>query len=204
VTAEGEIGKLREEIQKQEQALQNAKDAGRNQEQTKQNTPTQDEILKQTQQNSDVSEWKQMFEGLKAKFEQLRQVNSKLIDSIEALTPEAEKSDEYKKLIAEIEQGNKELDSCIGNLSKDNQSLVSKMESVENEVKGLSQKLNDTVHKSEYEALTASKHDLELKADSLRKELEEKNTEFSSLEKNYMWLEKEYNALYENASQGAS
>jgi len=163
-----------------------------------------DELQTQASSKTELLEWKEMFNELQGRFEQLRQVNSKLTEALAALTPESERTEEYKRLVAEIEQSNKEIDTCIGTLSKDNESLVEKMASVQNEVKGLSKKLGETVHKSEYEAVIAEKNRLELQIKSLKKDIEQKDKEYKTLEKNYMWLEKEYNALYENVSAGST
>ena len=157
-------------------------------------------VENQEEQSGEVTEWKEMFKDLQSKFDQIRKVNKKLTESITSLVPKAEKSKEYENLIAEIENNNEELDSCIGTMKEENANLGKKMESFRKEVQGLSTKLDDSINKSEFDYVMAEKNKLELNCSSLKSKVKELDKAHKNLQKNYVWLEKEYNALYENIS----
>jgi chromosome segregation ATPase len=142
--------------------------------------------------------WQTMFNDLQKKFEHITAVNSKLKTMIDALIPEAERSKEFQEILNEVEHNNKELSACIGSLKNENEEINKQMRSFKNEVDGLSKKLRDSVTRKEYENLLSEKHRLELKVGHLKDDLEKKTKENEKLEKNYMYLEKEYNALYDN------
>jgi chromosome segregation ATPase len=142
--------------------------------------------------------WQTMFNDLQKKFEHTTAVNSKLKAMIDALIPEAERSKEFQEILNEVENNNKELSACIGSLKNENEEINKQMRSFKNEVDGLSKKLRDSVTRKEYENLLSEKTRLELKVGHMKEDLEKKTKEIEKLEKNYMYLEKEYNALYDN------
>ncbi len=142
--------------------------------------------------------WQTMFNDLQKKFEHATAVNLKLKTMIDALIPEAERSKEFQGILNDVENNNKELSVCIGSLKDENEEINKQIVSFKNEVDGLSKKLRDSVTKAEYENLLSEKSRLELKIGHLKDELEKKTKEVEKLEKNYMYLEKEYNALYDN------
>lgn len=142
--------------------------------------------------------WQTMFNDLQKKFEHAKAVNLKLKTMIDALIPEAERSKEFREILNEVENNNKELSTCIGSLKNENEEINKQIISFKNEVEGLSKKLRDSVTKTEYENLLSEKNRLELKVGHLKDDLEKKTKEVEKLEKNYMYLEKEYNALYDN------
>ncbi len=154
--------------------------------------------------NKELSGFKEAFSDLRKKFNLIKNINIKLKKAIASLVPEAEKSEEYKKLIADIEQNNKELDMCIDTLEKENKEFDKKITSFTDEVSGLSRKLKGTVSKAEFDRVAAEKKRLELRIEALEDKLNNKTAEYGKLEKNYMWLEKEYNALYSNVHEEAS
>ena len=142
--------------------------------------------------------WQTMFNDLQKKFEHATAVNLKLKTMIDALIPEAERSKEFQGILNDVENNNKELSVCIGSLKNENDEINKQIISFKNEVDGLSKKLRDSVTKAEYENLLSEKNRLELKVGHLKDDLEKKTKEVEKLEKNYMYLEKEYNALYDN------
>lgn len=152
-------------------------------------------------QHVELSSWKEMFNNLQEKFDHIRGVNTTLKESIATLIPEADRSKKYEQLISEIEQNNKELDTCIGELQKENKQLNKNSKTFERDLDQLSRKLDLSVSKEAYNNLKAQKKSLELKFEKLKKDLAAKTREHESLQKNYVWLEKEYNALYENISE---
>lgn len=156
------------------------------------------------EKNEELSGWKSMFNELQGKFEKIKNFNSKLKKAIASLIPEAERSREYKELIADIEQSNKELDLCIGTIEQENEELEQKITSYEKTVEGLTSKIEaDYVSKTEYSKLSAEKTGLEIRVKKLMDELESKTREQEKLDKNYKWLENEYNALYNNINEGS-
>lgn len=162
------------------------------------------EIDKYKNEVTGLLNWQNMFNDLQKKFEHVTSVNSKLKTMIDALIPEAERSREFQEVLCEAESNNKELSACIGSLKNENEEINKQMRSFKNEVDGLSKKLKDSVTRKEYENLLSEKSRLELKVGHLKDDLETKAKEIEKLEKNYMYLEKEYNALYENLKGEAS
>ncbi len=150
------------------------------------------------QENEELIRWKEMFNDLQENFQHIRSANMKLQETIKELIPEAEQSEELKKMISGFEQTNKELDNCLGTLEKENEELDQKIGDFEDEVHGLNRKLKSSVSKVEYDSLVADKNRLEIKIKGLQDQLNVKVEEYAKLDKNYMWLEKEYNALYES------
>jgi len=139
-----------------------------------------------------------MFNDLQKKFAHVTSVNAKLKTMIDAFIPEAERSKEFQEVLCEVENNNKELSVSIGTLKNENEEINKQMRSFKHEVEGLSKKLRESVSNEEYENLLSEKNRLELKVGHLKDELEQKKKDYNKLGKNYMYLEKEYNALYEN------
>ncbi len=158
----------------------------------------QSEVGSQEKKNEELVVWKNMFDELQGKFEQVRNVNTQLKEAIEQLVPEAERSKEYEKLITDIEANNKELDGCIGTIKKENDVLSQKVNSFEREVGGLSDLLEQSVKKTEYNKVVAEKNRLELTVNQREAELKDLEGQYEKLEKNYIYLEKEFNSLYKN------
>jgi chromosome segregation ATPase len=149
----------------------------------------------------EIEEWKQVFNGLQSKFEGIRNANSSLKESIRQLIPTAERSDSYNKIITDIERNNKELDMCIATLQKENEELRERTESVQKNINKMSAQLNNSVSQKDYDSAVADKHQLERKVSKLQDELADMTNQYEGLEKNYLWLEKEYNALYTNVTE---
>ena len=156
------------------------------------------EIEKYKKEVTGLLNWQTMFNDLQKKFEHVTSVSSKLKTMIDALIPEAERSREFQEVLNEVENNNRELSVSIGSLKNENEEINKQMSSFRSEVEGLSKKLREAVSKKEYENLLSEKNRLELKVGRLNDELELKKKDYDKLEKNYMYLEKEYNALYEN------
>jgi chromosome segregation ATPase len=162
------------------------------------------EAKKLEEKSDEESGWKTRFSDMQSKFEVIKQHNEKLKKSIESLIPKAERTKEYESVIGEIEGSYAELDLFLRDMKKEKLHLTEQTESFQGEIKKLSGKLEESISKSEFDILQATKHEIDLKVNKLQKDLEEKNDEYEKLEKNYMWLETEYNALYENVSNGAT
>lgn len=142
--------------------------------------------------------WKDMFNDLQQKFEKMKSINKKLMETIDVLVPEAERSKEFAELLVEMEQSKKDLDSCIGTLQKENEALSEQMRFSRDEIAGLSGKLKESVSKKDFQKVLNEKMGLETKVHELEEELKMKTKEYEKLEKNFVYLEKEYNALYRN------
>ncbi len=164
----------------------------------------QHNVREQEKKNKELSDVKEAFGNMKKKLDLIRGINIKLKQAVASLAPEAGKSEEYKKLIADIEQNNKELDLCIDTLERENEELSGDIMSVRNEVGDLSKKLACAVSKAEFDRVAAENKRLELRIEALQDKLGNKTSEYEKLEKNYMWLEKEYNALYSNIHEETS
>jgi chromosome segregation ATPase len=158
------------------------------------------EIQDKEKINTELLAWKDMFDNLQKKFEQIKGVNAKLKEAIALLIPEAQRSKEYEQLIADIEQNNKELDMCINTLQKENEELDKKAKSFQREISELSTELQHSVSMEEFKKVSAEKKRLEIQVERLKEELDSMTKQYENLEKNYIWLEKEYNALYKNIS----
>jgi chromosome segregation ATPase len=163
-----------------------------------------DDLKNMDIQNGEVAGWENKFSDLQTKFEQVTTINEKLKESINKLIPEAKRTKDHEKIIRDIEQSYVELDSFIGSLRKEKEQLHAKTKAYESDMSRLSQKLEQSVPKEEYDKLNTQKKSLELKFDKLKKDLEDKSKEYDNLQKNFLWLEKEYNALYSNISEDRS
>ena len=162
------------------------------------------EIKQVEAKNDEESGWKDRFSDMKSKFVAIKTHNEKLKQSIEALIPKAERTKEYENVIGEIEGSYAELDSFLREVKKEKLHLSEQSESFQGDIQKLSSNLEDSVSKAEFDNLQAEKHGVELKVKKLQQELQERSAEYEKIEKNYMWLEKEYNALYENVGKGVS
>ena len=156
------------------------------------------EINKQEEEIGALSAWPKMYEETRQKLEQIQGINGKLIQTVESLVPEAQRSKEFEQMITEIGQHNKELNTCIGTLEKENASLEKSLQSSQREADDLSSKLQQSVKKEEFDRVMSEKKGLEIKIERLQEELKTKTKEIEQIEKNYIYLEKEYNALYKN------
>jgi len=140
--------------------------------------------------------WKDMFTDLQKNFDQIKSVNQKLKEAVDTLVPEAERSKEFAQLITEIEQSNQELDTCLGTLKKENESLNQNMQAFKDQISGLSGKLQNSVSKKEFQKILDENDYFQTQTEKLREDLKHKTKEHEKLEKNFIYLEKEYNALY--------
>jgi len=147
---------------------------------------------------SELLNLKKTYEELHGNFEQMRTVNAKLKEMVDTLIPEAERSQEMQDLLSQMEQNNKELDTCLGTIQKENVSLNERLKSSERETEKLSTRMKDMVKKEDYQHVMSEKKNLELKLEKLKDDLDKKTKECEKLEKNFIYLEKEYNALYKN------
>ncbi len=138
---------------------------------------------------------------LQEKFEEIRTVNEKLINSLAALIPEAERTKEYEQLISEIEQNNVSLDNCIGSLKKENEELEKTTAALEREANGLADLLQQSVRKEELERALEQKQSITLKYEKIAAEFDQLQTEHVNLQKSNESLQKEYNALYDNIEE---
>ncbi len=151
--------------------------------------------------NEELAEWQKKCAEFQEKFEKTKGINAQLQELIREIVPEAEMSEEYKRVIAEFEKNNKEIDMCINTLEKENQELDERVYLADNKVEGIQRKMKDMVSGAEYNIVAAEKKRLEIKVERLKDELESKIQEYEKLDKNYLWLEKEYNSLYENMEE---
>jgi chromosome segregation ATPase len=149
----------------------------------------------------EVQRWKKMFDEIRSKFEEIKNANEKMKQSLAALFPEAKKSAEYKKMIESFEKHNKELDLCIDTLNGVNKELLDKTKSLKNETDKLSRRLEASVSKAEYERVVGRMRSLENKYNRIKEQLEDKERQYEKLHQDYTWLEKEYNALYDNIEE---
>ncbi len=163
-----------------------------------------DEFKKMEIYNDEVSGWENKFSDLQKKFEHVKNINEKLKGSIDKLIPEAKRTKEHQQVIRDIEQSYIELDTFIGTLRKEKEQLHAKTRAYESDMRRQSQKMEHSVPKEEYDKLNTREKSLELKFEKLKKELEDKVKEYDNLQTNYVWLEKEYNALYNNISEDKS
>ncbi len=166
--------------------------------QKQRNIFTYEEIQNLNDQDAELLVLKDLYNDLKGKFEHLKNMNVKLKETIAKLTPEAEKSREYEEIINDIEQCNKDLEMCIGSLEKENEELDKKIVSFKYDIQGLSKELLDSVKKVEFDRVVAEKNRLEIKVKNLKEQLDKKTKKNEKLDRDYLSLEKEYKALYEN------
>lgn len=151
---------------------------------------------------TELSVWKEKFDELQQNFDQLKDMSDKLKELIASLVPEAEKSKAVQQLLSDAQLTNKELDTCIGTLKNENKSLDQKISSYKEEMDSLTKKLANTVKKSEHEAVVTERNRLEMRTQQLERQIKEKSEELNKLAKEHIWLEKEYNSLYDNINEG--
>ena len=160
-----------------------------------------DEVEAMAHKSAELAKWEEMFLSMQAQFSQSKDENTTLKESIERLIPEAERSKEFERLMAAAEQNKRELDSSIGTLKQENIQLGEEVQSLKTQVDTLTQQLSQSVPGEKYEALSSQKKSLELKMAKINKQLEEEHSILEQLKNNYSWLEKEYNALYDNIQE---
>ncbi|MEW6599816.1 MAG: hypothetical protein AB1499_02510 [Nitrospirota bacterium] len=163
-----------------------------------------DEIKNMNLQKDEMSDWEQKFNDLQKKFDHISTINDKLKESINKLIPEAKRTKENEQVIRDIEESYIELDAYLNSLRREKEQLQENTKAYEKDMHNLSNKLQLSVPQEDYDKLNTKKKSLELKYDKIKKELDEKVGEYNSLLKNYLWLEKEYNALYNNISDHGS
>jgi len=153
-----------------------------------------------------LSKWKDFSVNLKSKFEQSRNLNTKLQGIIKSLPQDNENADEYKKIMTEFEKSNKDFDRCIDTLEKENAELDKKLLSYEAEVDALTRKLKRSVNQAEFNMVAAQKERIAEQAERLQEQLDNKIKEcealensHSDLENNRLEIEKKYKKL-ENAN----
>ncbi len=154
------------------------------------------DIERQKNKIVELLSWKDMFNELDKRFQLVRTINVKLKDSLTVLIPEDERSEELKKIIADFEYTNKELDMCVGVLKQETESLNQKMKYFEDEIDGLSERLQRSVNKKEFDRILAERDELAGKLRKLEKEPNNRAKAYKDLQDKYTSLEKEYNALY--------
>jgi chromosome segregation ATPase len=162
-----------------------------------------------------ISEWKEKFGDLQQKFERMKEVNTKLKDLISSLMPKSSRSGDMQQLLSDMELSKDEFDACIGGLKKEMndmgeqiasykkqvQSYKKESESQKEEITQLHRKLKGTVKKAEFDSIEADKNRLAIRVEQLENQLKERNEEFNKMEKEHMWLEKEYNRMYNNIDE---
>ncbi len=99
---------------------------------------------------------------------------------------------------AEIAQKNKDLDTYIDSLQKEHGDLNQTTLAVKKELAEVNQKLAQSVTSEEYEKSRSQVAELKENSARLEEKLQQTTKECDDLKKNNVWLEKEYNALYEN------
>lgn len=156
------------------------------------------ELDRQKEEIESLSAWPGMYEETRQKLEQIQVMNTKLIETVQALVPAAGRSEEFEQMLAQIDLQNKELNSAIGKLENENAALSQSMQNMKKETEGLDNQIRDSVKMDVYQNLLSEKKSLELKVENLRQQVDQKTKEYEKLEKNYIYLEKEYNALYRN------
>lgn len=172
----------------------------------------QKNLQQQPQKSGEVSEWKEKAANLQHKFDDLREINTKLKELIRSLLPKSARTQELEQLLSDMEISRNELDACIGGLRTELKDVGDEISSFKNqlqekkkeaeaqkeEITQLKRKLKDTVKKADYDSIEADRNRLTNKVEQMEKQLKERNEEYKKLEKEHMWLEKEYNRIYNN------
>ncbi len=140
----------------------------------------------------ELSGWKHKFTDSEKRFELTGIINAKLIEFFMGLIPDAEKSEELKKIIADFDYSDKELDT----LKDENEKLNQKIKDFEQEIKGISGILQGSLSNKGSDTVSAEGDEFAEKVRKLEEELKNKEEECIKLKDTYADLEKEYNILY--------
>ncbi len=157
-----------------------------------------DELAKLHKKYDTLPDWEGKFHDAQSKFNDIKTANTNIRESILSLIPESEQSDDFKKIISDLDNINTELTTCIDTLEKDNEDLGEQTASLQASVHELTMELDEAISKPKYERVLLQKNQLASKLEVLLKDLVAKEKAYDSLQKNYDWLENEYNRLYQN------
>ncbi len=140
--------------------------------------------------------YKDMFQNLEKKFKKIHEMNGTLKQNLITAMEKLGESEEIEKMLSQFEHSNKELEMCAGVLEMENKRLQEKMEGFEAEVNTLSDVLEESVTREEFEKVQAENESSSKKIEELESELQDKINAHTELQNNFGYLEKEYYALY--------
>jgi chromosome segregation ATPase len=175
----------------------------------------QKELREPSEKTTEISAWKEKFGNLQQEFDRMKEINTKLKELIGSIMPKSSQSGDMQQLLSDMDLGKDNFDACIGGLKKEMkdmgeqvasykkqiQSYKKESESQKEEITQLHRKLKGTVKKAEFDSMEADKNRLAIRVEQLEKQLKGKTEEFKKIEKEHMWLEKEYNRMYNNIDE---
>ncbi len=158
-------------------------------------------ISSQKNQITQMEGYRDMLDLLQAKFAESQEINANLAAELEILVPEAERSDELQKMVADFERNIKEMNTCVNVLEGENKRLGKKTHDIEGEVERLSHVVKESVSYEKYERVLFENDRLKEAIAELESQLKEKSESYERLQQNLETLENEYTALYEKQKE---
>lgn len=133
--------------------------------------------------------YKDLLEEMKEKFARISDANKKLRDTLNELLPEAERSEELEKALKNFELSNRDMNMSLNTLEEENKRLSEKLDAQTNKA----HKVDEMVEK--HEKLLRDNAKFERRAEVAEKELKSLKFQFDT-------LEKEYKRLYDEMEDG--
>lgn len=144
-----------------------------------------------------IKGYRHVLDQVQTRFSEIQKGNVKLKDKLTVLLPEAERSEELKKMIVEFEGSFKDMDTCVEVMEKENKHLVEQTAGFEAKIENLTSAAEQSIDKNTHETLLSEHNSFKQQVTDLENKLNEKDQAYESLQNNMKSLEEEYTALYE-------
>lgn len=143
--------------------------------------------------------FKDIFEGAQKKLGYIQQSNQDLQDRMKLLINTCERKEEIEETVALFENNNSELESYVGILNKENETLAGKFRVLEEELKKLWEEAeySEGVDESKFQEIMNEKNEIAGKLKEFEEKLKEKSKLVEDMQTQYEDLEKEYMILYQ-------
>jgi hypothetical protein len=152
----------------------------------------------------DLMCYKDIFEGAQRKLNAIQTNYQELQEKISSFMQSSGDSDELAAMSGILESSNRDLESYISILAKENEKLSDKFDSWENDLKEMSEATVETsgagssgsVDEVRHEEILREKEELMAKVGEFEEKLSQKGSLLDEIQKQYEDMEKEYMILY--------
>lgn len=144
-----------------------------------------------------IKGYRHLLDQVQGRFSEIQKGNVKLKDKLTVLLPDAERSEELKKMIVELEGSFKDMDNCVVVMETENKHLQAQAAGFEAKIENLMSTVEQSVDNNTHETLVSEHNSLKQQVTDLENELKDKDKAYESIKHNIESLEREYLALYE-------
>jgi chromosome segregation ATPase len=151
----------------------------------------------------DLMCYKDIFEGAQKKLLSLSKSFQELQGRFVKLLEQSPDNDAISESLKFLEVSNKELESYIDILNRENDNLLRKFESWEEELKKITEEAEhrEYIEEGMQDRIAQEKEEMLAKIKEFEDKLKEKDNQLSNLQKQYEDIEKEYMTLYRQQQQ---